>query len=221
MTQFRILVIEDDPEIQELIKQFLLTKNYIVEVALDGVEGMKLFKKQSFDLILLDIMMPNLNGFDTAKMMRQESTVPIIMLTALDEEEDQLKGFDSGIDDYLAKPFSFHVLLKRVEAVLKRCYTQSTQNCLIFHEVALDGDTYVVYVNGQEVPVTTKEFEILQLMMQNEKKVITRENMIEKIWGYDYIGDNRNIDTHIKNLRRKLNVPYIHTIKGVGYKFDE
>ncbi|PEJ21346.1 DNA-binding response regulator [Bacillus toyonensis] len=221
MKNYHILVVEDDQEIQELIKQFLMTQQYKVIVASDGLEGMKLFNKQSFDLILLDVMMPNLNGFEVVKMIRSQSNIPIIMLTALEEEQDQMKGFDLGIDDYITKPFSFHVLMRRVEAVLRRSNNQSTDNHFVFRELHVDGDAYKVYVNRVEVPLTTKEFEILQLLLQNEKKVLTRENIVEKIWGYEYAGDTRMIDTHMKNIRKKLDIPYIKTVKGIGYKIDE
>ncbi len=218
---YQILVIEDDQEIRELIKQFLMTQHYSVEVASDGIEGMKQFNKQSFDLILLDVMMPNLNGFEVAKMIRSESNVPIILLTALEEEQDQLKGFDLGIDDYITKPFSFHVLIRRVEAVLRRSKDQGTNNGLVFKEIQVDCDAYKVYVNEIEIPLTTKEFEIVQLLVQNEKKVLTRGSIVEKVWGYDYYGETRVIDTHIKNIRKKLDIPYIKTVKGIGYKIDE
>ncbi|SMF63869.1 two-component system, OmpR family, response regulator VanR [Paenibacillus uliginis N3/975] len=221
MKNFHILVVEDDLDIQELIKQFLMTQQYNVEVASDGIEGMKLFNKQSFDLILLDVMMPNLNGFEVAKMIRNQSNVPIILLTALEEEQDQLKGFDLGIDDYITKPFSFHILIKRVEAVLRRSNDLSTSNHLVFKEIQVDCDAYKVYVNEVEIPLTTKEFEIVQLLLQNEKKVLTRESIVEKVWGYDYYGETRIIDTHIKNIRKKLDIPYIKTVKGIGYKIDE
>lgn len=221
MKNYHILVVEDDQEIQELIKQFLMTQQYKVIVASDGLEGMKQFNKQSFDLILLDVMMPNLNGFEVAKMIRSQSNIPIIMLTALEEEQDQMKGFDLGIDDYITKPFSFHVLIRRVEAVLRRSNNQSTDNHFLFRELHVDGDAYKVYVNKVEVPLTTKEFEILQLLLQNEKKVLTRETIVEKIWGYEYAGDTRMIDTHMKNIRKKLDIPYIKTVKGIGYKIDE
>ncbi len=221
MKNYHILVVEDDQEIQELIKQFLMTQQYKVIVASDGLEGMKQFNKQSFDLILLDVMMPNLNGFEVAKMIRSQSNIPIIMLTALEEEQDQMKGFDLGIDDYITKPFSFHVLMRRVEAVLRRSNNQNTDNHFVFRELHVNGDAYKVYVNKVEVPLTTKEFEILQLLLQNEKKVLTRENIVEKIWGYEYAGDTRMIDTHMKNIRKKLDIPYIKTVKGIGYKIDE
>jgi len=218
---YHILVVEDDRDIQELIKQFLLTQRYTVVVASDGLEGMKQFNKYSFDLILLDVMMPNLNGFEVSKIIRSQSNVPIIMLTALEEEQDQMKGFDLGIDDYITKPFSFHVLVRRVEAVLRRSYDQSADNDLVFKEIHVVCDAYKVYVNEEEISLTTKEFEILQLLLQNEKKVLTRERIIEKAWGYEYHGETRMIDTHIKNIRKKLGTPYIKTIKGIGYKIDE
>ncbi|PGM96472.1 response regulator transcription factor [Bacillus cereus] len=221
MINHRILVIEDDQEIQELIKQFLLTQQYKVEVASDGLEGMIHFNKQSFDLILLDVMMPNLNGFEVAKMIRNQSNIPVIMLTALEEEQDQMKGFDLGIDDYITKPFSFHVLIRRVEAVLRRSYDKSLDNHCVFKELHVDVNAYKVYVNEVEISLTTKEFEILQLLIQNVKKVLPRESIVEKVWGYDYIGESRIIDTHIKNIRKKLDLSYIKTIKGIGYKIDE
>ncbi len=129
--------------------------------------------------------------------------------------------FDLGIDDYITKPFSFHVLMKRVEAVLRRSNNQITDNHFVFRELRVNGDAYKVYVNKVEVSLTTKEFEILQLLLQNEKKVLTRENIVEKILGYEYAGDTRMIDTHMKNIRKKLNIPYIKTVKGIGYKIDE
>jgi two-component system, OmpR family, response regulator VanR len=202
MRNYHILVVEDDQEIQELIKQFLMTQHYTVEVASDGLEGMKQYNKQSFDLILLDVMMPNLNGFEVAKMIRNQSNVPIIMLTALEEEQDQMKGFDLGIDDYITKPFSFHVLIRRVEAVLRRSYDQSTANHLVFKEMHVDCDAYKVYVNKVEIPLTTKEFEMLQLLLQNEKKVLTRESIVEKVWGYEYYGETE-LSIHILKTYEK------------------
>lgn len=217
----RILVIEDDQEIQELIKQFLMAQHYTVEVASDGLEGMKQFNKESYDLVLLDVMMPNLNGFEVAKIIRSQSNVPVIMLTALEEEEDQVKGFDLGIDDYITKPFSFHVLIRRVEAVLRRSTNLNSNSHLIFKEIYMDCDAYQVFINKVEIPLTTKEFEILQLLLRYVRRVLTRESIIEQVWGYEYQGETRLIDTHIKNIRKKLDVPYIKTVKGIGYKIDE
>ncbi|HHW31368.1 MAG TPA: response regulator transcription factor [Clostridiaceae bacterium] len=217
-----VLVIEDDQDIQEVIREFLLAKDYLVTTASDGLEGLKQFNELVFNLVILDIMMPILSGYEVAKAIRAKSDVPIIMLTALGEEQDQIKGFDLGIDDYIKKPFSFDILIKRVEAVLRRCCSDKAVSKIIeFNELRMDCDAYRVYVNGEERILTTKEFKILQTLLINRGKVITRESLLDNIWGYDFYGDTRLIDTHIKNIRKKLNLKYIRTIKGVGYKIDD
>lgn len=147
-----------------------MTQKYIVETASDGFEGMKQFNKQQFDLILLDVMMPSLNGFDVAKMIRTHSKVPIIMLTAMEEEQDQIKGFDHGADDYITKPFSFHVLIRRVESVLKRSYDQRKRNQFIFKEIQVDGDAYKVYVNKAEIPLRQRNLKFCTYYFKMEKK---------------------------------------------------
>ena len=217
-----ILIMEDDEDIQEVIKEFLLAKDYLVTTESDGLEGLKEFNNREFDLVILDIMMPNLNGYEVAKAIRKKSNVPIIMLTALGDEKDQVKGFDLGIDDYITKPFSFEILIKRVEAVLRRSSADKmATNIYTFNELRIDCNSYKVYVNNEEVTLTTKEFEIIKVLIENPSRVITRESMLDNLWGYDFYGDARLIDTHIKNIRKKLKVPYIKTIKGVGYKIDE
>ncbi|MDV4151321.1 response regulator transcription factor [Clostridium sp. AL.422] len=217
-----ILIMEDDEDIQEVIKEFLLAKDYLVTTASDGLEGLKQFNNKKFDLVILDIMMPNLNGYEVAKAIRKKDKVPIIMLTALGDEQDQVKGFDLGIDDYITKPFSFEILIKRVEAVLRRSSADKiATNIYTFNELRIDCDSYKAYINNEEVILTTKEFEIIKILLENPCRVITRESMLDNLWGYDFYGDARLIDTHIKNIRKKLKVPYIKTIKGVGYKIDE
>lgn len=218
---YQILVIEDDQDIQEVIKEFLTAQNHIVHVASDGLEGIQLCNRLDFDLVILDIMMPNMDGYQVAQFIRSKSNLPIIMLTALEEEQDQVKGFELGIDDYITKPFSFHIFMKRVEAVLRRSYSKDKQNVLKFRELELDCDAYKTYVSASEVVLTTKEFDIVQSLLENKGKLVTRESLMDKLWGYDYYGDTRIIDTHIKNIRKKLNVPYIKTVKGVGYKIDQ
>jgi len=184
-----VLVIEDDQDIQEVIREFLLAKDYLVTTASDGLEGLKKFNEQVFDLVILDIMMPILSGYEVAKAIREKSDVPIIMLTALGEEQDQIKGFDLGIDDYIKKPFSFDILIKRVEAVLRRCCSDKTvSNIIEFNELRMDCDSYRVYVNDEEIILTTKEFKILQTLLLNRGKVITRERLLDNIWGYDFFG---------------------------------
>ncbi|QDX95362.1 DNA-binding response regulator [Brevibacillus laterosporus] len=215
---YRILVIEDDIDIQEVIKEFLLAHGFLVETASDGLEGVALFNKQEFDLVVLDIMMPNLDGYQTSKIIRSTSNVPIIMLTALEEEQDQVKGFESGIDDYITKPFSFDILIKRVEAILRRSRNKEHNHIYTFQELKIDCDTYRAFVNEEEVILTTKEFEIIQTLLEAKGKVISREAMLDKLWGYDYYGDSRILDTHMKNIRKKLNLPYLKTVKGIGYK---
>ncbi|MBG9798204.1 transcriptional regulator [Brevibacillus laterosporus] len=215
---YRILVIEDDIDIQEVIKEFLLAHGFLVDTASDGIEGVTLFNKQEFDLVVLDIMMPNLDGYQTSKIIRSTSNVPIIMLTALEEEQDQVKGFESGIDDYITKPFSFDILIKRVEAILRRSRNQEHNHIYTFQELKIDCDTYRAFVSEEEVILTTKEFKIIQTLLEAKGKVVTREAMLDKLWGYDYYGDTRILDTHMKNIRKKLNLPYLRTVKGIGYK---
>ena len=215
---YKILVVEDDFDIQELIVEFLKTKEYIVTTANDGVEGFKCFQNDTFDLILLDVMMPNMDGLTLSEMIRKKSDVPIIFLTALGEEQDHLKAFNLGADDYIVKPFSFAVFLKRVEALLRRTYGKS--NLLIFNEIILDLDGFTAKVNDELIELTTKEFEILKILISNKHKVLSRDSLLNTAWDYDYFGDLRVVDVHIKNLRKKLNLPYIKTVKGVGYKID-
>lgn len=221
MKNIKILVIEDNVDIQELIKEFLLSEEYIVDTANDGLEGIEKFNKGEYDLIILDIMMPKLDGYGVCKMIRSKSKVPIIMLTALNEESDELKGFELNVDDYITKPFSFNILIKRVEAVLRRAYGSLNENRLRFKNIELDCDSYEVYVDKKPVDLTTKEFEMVKILMKNKGNVIKREVFLDKLWGYDFYGDTRVIDTHIKNIRKKLQTDYIKTVKGVGYKIDD
>jgi two-component system, OmpR family, response regulator VanR len=218
--RYKILVIEDDLDIQELIKEFLITQDVEVDVASDGLEGIQLFQQSSYDLVILDVMLPNMDGHHVCKMIRKQSSVPIIMLTALGEEKDQMKGFDLGVDDYITKPFSFNILIRRVEAVLRRAYHSPRKRVLQFQEILVDVDGCTVHVGEEKVELTAKEFEILCALLENKGKVMRREALLDKVWGFDYYGDSRVVDTHIKNLRKKLQVPYIKTVKGMGYKLD-
>ncbi|MDM5431176.1 response regulator transcription factor [Bacillus mycoides] len=217
----RILVIEDDLDIQGLIKEFLISQDYEVETAQDGVEGVQMFQNGYYDLVVLDVMLPNMDGYSICKIIRNKSLVPIIMLTALGEEKDQVKGFELGVDDYITKPFSFNVFIKRVEALLRRTDSSFSPSRVIqLKEMMVDLDGFKVSVNGEEVELTTKEFEILVVLLENNRKVLTRESLLAKAWGFDFYGETRVVDTHIKNLRKKLGVPYIKTLKGFGYKFE-
>jgi two-component system response regulator VanR len=211
---------EDDKAIKQLLEQFLSSQGYIVTTANDGLEGLELWNKGTYDLVLSDIMMPNLNGNDVLRIIRQQSNVPVILLSALSEEHHQIEGFDNGSDDYLTKPFSYKLLIKRVEAVLRRAKPVQSGVGLEFHELRLDVASYNAYVDNVPVELTTKEFDILHTLVENAGKIVTREQLLDKLWGYDYFGDTRIIDTHLKNIRKKTNIPYIKTVKGVGYKLE-
>ncbi|MEG0249745.1 MAG: response regulator transcription factor [Peptostreptococcus sp.] len=221
MNRYNILVVEDDKDIQELMVEFLKAKDYYVDAVSDGVEGIQKFKEKKYDLIILDIMMPNLDGFTTCKMIRNSSNIPIIFLTALTDEADQMKGFDLGCDDYITKPFSFNLLVKRVEAILKRTTKTDNKDTLVFKDMVLGLNTYTVDVEGESVELTLKEFNILKELIEKYPQVITRENLLDSIWGYDFYGDTRIVDAHIKNIRKKIKLPYIKTVKGIGYTLEK
>lgn len=217
-----ILIIEDEKSIQNILKAFLEDAGYSVTLADDGMAGIAAFHKATFDLILLDIMLPKLDGYSVCEMIRNESTTPIILLTALDDEDSQLKGFDLLADDYITKPFSMPLVLRRIEAVLRRAQnTDTNNNTLTCREIQLDTESYKVFVAGQEIVLTTREFEILHLFMENQGRVFTRQQLLDIIWDYDYMGDDKIVNTHIKNIRKKLGIDCIETIRGVGYRIDK
>ena len=221
----KILVVEDDTQIQELIVEFLESENYIVDTASDGVEGYEKFKENIYDLIILDVMMPKLDGYSLCKMIKKnDAEVSIIFLTALGDESSEVKGFDLKADDYISKPFSFNILIKRVEAVLRRKKEEPVKlETLEFGSIKLQLDTYKVYVDEEEVELelTLKEFNILKFMIQSYPMVVSREMLMDKVWGYEYYGDTRVIDAHMKNIRKKIKEDYIKTIKGVGYVLEK
>lgn len=220
---YKILVVEDDNQIQELIVEFLSSQDYIVDTANDGVEGYEKFKDGEYDLVILDVMMPRLDGHSLCKMIKNiDKEVSIIFLTALGDEENEIKGFDLKADDYISKPFSFNILIKRVEAVLRRKNkAESEDEVLKFEGLKLELHTFKSYVDGEEIELTLKEFNILKLMISSYPTVVSREKLIEKIWGYEYFGDTRVIDAHMKNIRKKIKKDYIKTIKGVGYVLEK
>ncbi|MDU4883422.1 response regulator transcription factor [uncultured Clostridium sp.] len=220
---YKILVVEDDNQIQELIVEFLSSQDYIVDTANDGVEGYEKFKSGKYDLVILDVMMPKLDGHSLCKMIRNiDKEVSVIFLTALGDEENEIKGFDLRADDYISKPFSFNILIKRVEAVLRRKNKEIFEDeVLKFEGLKLELQTFKSYVDEEEIELTLKEFNILKLMISSYPTVVSREKLIEKIWGYDYFGDTRVIDAHMKNIRKKIKKDYIKTIKGVGYVLEK
>ncbi len=214
-----ILVIEDDPDIQEMLCAYLRDAGYAVGAAGDGLEALDLFHKKKWDLILLDIMLPKINGYGVCELIRRESTLPVMMLTALDSEEHQLKGFDLNVDDYVTKPFSMPVLLRKIAAILRRTGGEDNQSrMLAYKDLALDLDAYSLTVADHQLELTSREFELLKELLLNQGRVLTRSVLLGKLWNYDFLGDERIVDTHIKNLRKKLDRDYIETVRGVGYR---
>lgn len=216
-----ILVVEDDYKSQQLLQQFLTSNGYKVDCANDGLEGIQMYKDRNYNLILLDIVMPNLDGFSMCKMIRKESDVPIIFVTELSSESDQIKGFDLLCDDYIVKPFSYNLLIKRIEAVLRRSKEDKAGVYLTFEKIKLNLKTYSAEIDGKIIDLTLKEFNILKSLIENYPQVVTREKLLDSIWGYDYFGDTRIVDAHIKNIRKKIILPYIKTVKGIGYTLQK
>lgn len=219
----KILVVEDDLDIQELLQIFLQESGYDITVANDGLEAINLFSDNDFDLILLDILLPKIDGFSVCEFIRKKSQIPIIILTALNGEKEQIKGLDLQVDDYITKPFSMPVLVRKIAAVLRRASKTSDQEHKIisYDNLILDFDDYTASVNGISYELTQREFEVLRELLLNQGRILTRQNLLNKLWKYDFYGDERVIDTHIKNLRKKLNITFIQTIRGVGYKIDK
>ncbi len=215
-----ILVIEDEEPIQSVLKAFLVDAGYTVLLASDGVEGLEKFHQHRPDLVLLDILLPGIDGFTVCKTLRQESRVPIIMLTALDDDASQMRGFDAMADDYITKPFSMPLVLRRIEAVLRRSEQGAQAENAVIHykDITMDTDSFTVRIGKEIVPFTTREFEILKFLLENQGRVFTRDHLLNSIWGYDFFGDEKIVNTHIKNIRKKLGAEYIETIRGVGYK---
>ena len=202
----RILVVEDDFDIQELLQNFLQETGYEVDIAGDGVEALSIFIDGKYDLILLDIMLPKIDGYGVCELIRKQSDVPIIMLTALNGEDDQIKGLDLQVDDYITKPFSMPILIRKIAAVLRRSSqgTVESYQSITYGNLLLNCDGYTATMNGNTFELTQKEFEILRELLTHQGRILTRQNLLDKLWRYDFYGDERVVDTHIKNLRTKL-----------------
>ena len=215
----KILIIEDEPDIQELLVAYLRDAGYEIVIAGDGVEALAQFQQGAFDMILLDLMLPKIDGFGVCELIRRESSVPILMLTALDGEQEQLRGFQMEIDDYVTKPFSMPILLQKIRAILRRTAGGMENNkCLHYRDLTLDLDGMEAVLAGRSLDLTTREFELLQALISSPGRVFTREVLLAKLWGYDFFGDERVVDSHIKNLRHKMGTDYIETVRGVGYR---
>ena len=218
-----ILIVEDDMDIQELLREFLKEAGYEVMAASDGIEAMDLFAKNKFDLILLDIMLPKIDGFGVCELIRKQSQVPIIMLTALGGEEEQIRGLDLQVDDYITKPFSVPILIRKIAAVLRRSSRTQEEGhkAIEYQNLSLNLDNYTATVDGTAYELTQREFEVLRELLTHQGRIMTRQNLLDKLWRYDFYGDERVVDTHIKNLRKKLGIEFIQTVRGVGYKIDK
>lgn len=216
----KILVVEDDSEIQDILKNYLTDAGYDVVMAEDGVDGISKFD-DTIDLVLLDIMLPKIDGYGVCGVIRQKSQVPVIMLTALSDEENQIKGYEQQIDDYVPKPFSPQILLCKIAAVFRRFSSDaSKKNSIVYKDLFLDIDEFRLYHKGKEVILTQKEFSLLQIMLENQGKVFTRQMLLDRLWDSETFVEDRIVDSHIKNIRKKLEDDYIETIRGVGYRID-
>jgi DNA-binding response OmpR family regulator len=221
----KLLVVDDEPKIRAVIKEYGEFNGYEIEEAVDGMDAVELCKKNDYDLVILDIMMPKLDGYSTCKEIKKtHPDMPIIMLSARGEEYDKLFGFELGIDDYIVKPFSPKELMARVNAVLTRRNSrgQKTQDIMRFGGLEINVPARTVSVDGERVELTPKEYELLFYLIENRGLALSRDKLLQDIWGYDFFGDDRTIDTHIKNLRNSLGPyrDYIETLRGVGYKFE-
>jgi two-component system response regulator VanR len=219
----KILIIEDEIKIAEILTEFLRDYGYNTETAADGIEGFSKIKHNRYDLILLDIMMPKIDGFATLELIRQVSDVPVIIITALEDEANQMKGFDLKADDYITKPFSMNLVLRRIEAVLRRKHPETTSvtDILTSGNVTLDTKSCEIKLSGNTIPVTYKEYELIKLFLENKNQVFTRDYLLHNLWGYEYIGDEKVVNNHIMRIRKKLGEDFIQTVRGMGYKVDE
>ena len=219
----KILVADDDERMRNLVRDYLLKDGYEVLTAPDGNSALDIFYATSdIALVILDIMMPGIDGLEVAREIRTQKQTPIILLTARDQEQDELKGFEIGVDEYISKPFSPRVLMARVEALLRRSYPNSANEILTAGSISLDKQAHRVMIDGQEADLSFKEFELLAYFLENQGIALTRDNILNRVWNYDYFGDARTIDTHVKKLRAKMGKSgaMIKTIWGVGYKFE-
>ena len=221
---YKILVVDDEPKIREVIKEYAEFSGYDVTEAEDGMSAIGLCKLNDYDLIVMDVMMPKLDGFSACKEIKKIKDIPVIMLSARGEEYDKLFGFELGLDDYIVKPFSPKELMARINAVLTRFKSKSasTQGDLKFGGLEINIPARTVTVDGKKIDLTPKEYELLFYLVENKNIALSRDKLLSDIWGYDFFGDDRTIDTHIKNLRNSLGPyrDYIVTLRGVGYKFE-
>lgn len=226
MEKIKILIVDDEERIRDMIREYTSLEDFHIDEASDGVEALKLFKQSLYSLIILDVMMPRMDGWSVCREIRKTSQVPIIMLTARGEEYDKLFGFELGVDDYIIKPFSPKELLARMKAIIRRssssAETTSKGDRTVFEGLMIEFNSRNVYVDGKIVSLTPKEYELLSFFVHNPNMVFSRDRLLNSVWGYDFIGDDRTVDTHVKMLRESLGNyrKFIVTVWGTGYKFE-
>ena len=216
--KIKVLLVEDDSNLRRLVKDYLIAENFSVTEAEDGKKALTLFFALEFDLVLLDVMLPFYNGFEILKEIRKQSNLPVVMLTAKGEEYDQLEGFNNGADEYITKPFSPKLLIARVKKLLER--SGALSNSFSYNSLSVNFDSMEVLINNSVVQLSPKEFDLLSAFIENKNIVLTRERLLDKVWGFDYFGDFRTVDTHIKRLRHKIGEDFIKTVRGSGYIFE-
>lgn len=221
----RILVIDDEQKIREMIRKYAEFEGFTVDEAKDGFDAVNKADKEKYDLIIMDVMMPNLDGFSAVKeIKKKDSNVPVIMLSALGEEYDKIHGFDVGVDDYVVKPFSTKELMMRIHAILKRTNADTVDNDkFVLNDLVIDYAARTVTIKNERIQLSPKEYELLVYLVKNRGIALTREKILETVWGYDFFGDDRTLDTHVKLLRKNLGdySKYIVTLRGVGYRFEK
>ena len=223
MDNIKVLMVDDESRMRKLVSDFLTRKGYIVIEAGDGEEALdRFYADKDISLVILDVMMPKMNGWDVCREIRKNSKVPIIMLTAKSDESSELNGFECGADEYIAKPFSPKILTARVDALIRRSYSIESSEVTDVGGIIIDKAAHIVKIDGQEIDLSFKEFELLTYFVDNKGLALSREKILNNVWNYDYFGDARTIDTHVKKLRKKLGDKgdYIKTIWGMGYKFE-
>lgn len=216
----KILIIDDEWKIRKLIKDYLVREGYTVDEAGDGEEGIEKFFSTGYDVVILDIMMPKIDGWSVCRKIREESQVPIIMLTARSDESDQLFGFDLEADEYMTKPFNPKLLVAKVKALLRRDRKIVDNVPMAFRDLVIDGVKREVKLKDVVLELTPKEYDLLYFFIENKGIALSREKILNSVWGWDYFGDSRTVDTHIKRLRKKIGDEYIQTVRGFGYKFE-
>lgn len=223
MDNIKVLMVDDESRMRKLVSDFLTRKGYIVIEAGDGEEALdRFYADKDISLVILDVMMPKMNGWDVCREIRKNSKVPIIMLTAKSDESSELNGFECGADEYIAKPFSPKIFTARVDALIRRSYSIDSSEVTDVGGIIIDKAAHIVKIDGQEIDLSFKEFELLTYFVDNKGLALSREKILNNVWNYDYFGDARTIDTHVKKLRKKLGDKgdYIKTIWGMGYKFE-